>query len=324
MEIWPGHPIDTCPIWGGDYEAEGWRYPRDGMYLVEDSPRAGGAYELTDDAEGWLSELGEVGKARLTTWIIDQHRQGVEKPRVTTEVVEHARSRRPLPVHKQAEGMLHFVADRSKSVGSPVDMQAQTGNYHTIHAACAWSESINYDDVHYFLNDLTLKGLLQRSPSGARYTVTVDGYSRIADQATNTDSSQAFVAMWFGDEMDDAYEQGIRERYRNSRIYTDEDRPVNQNVNKIDDEIIAEIRRSRFLVADFTHGEDGARGGVYYEAGFAYGLGLDVIYSCRKDMVDQLHFDTRQYYHIVWEAPEELRDGLAHRIEALIGAGPNK
>ena len=79
-------------------------------------------------------------------------------------------------------------------------------------------------------------------------------------------------------------------------------------------------------MADFTHGEDGARGGVYYEAGFAYGLGLDVIYSCRKDMVDQLHFDTRQYYHIVWETPEELRDSLAQRIEALIGRvfGPNR
>ena len=47
-------------------------------------------------------------------------------------------------------------------------------------------------------------------------------------------------------------------------------------MDKIDDEIIGEIRRSRFLVADFTHGDKGARGSVYYEAGFAYGLGLPV------------------------------------------------
>ena len=126
--------------------------------------------------------------------------------------------------------------------------------------------------------------------------------------------------MWINPEMDDAYEQGIEEGieaagYKPMRIDKKPD------VNKIDDEIIAQIRRSRFLVADFTHGEDGARGGVYWEAGFAYGLGLPVIYSCREDMVDQLHFDTRQYYHIVWETTEELRDGLAQRIEALIGAG---
>ena len=81
--------------------------------------------------------------------------------------------------------------------------------------------------------------------------------------------------------------------------------------NKIDDEIIAEIRRSRFVVADFTQGEKGARGGVYYEAGFAQGLGIEVIFTCRKDVLDNndIHFDTRQYNHIGWETPEELRAG---------------
>ena len=93
------------------------------------------------------------------------------------------------------------------------------------------------------------------------------------------------------------------------------------DVDKIDDEIIAEIRRSRFLVADFTHGDKGARGGVYYEAGFAYGLGKPVIYTCRADMVDYLHFDTRQYAHILWETPEELREGLKNKIVARIGEG---
>jgi nucleoside 2-deoxyribosyltransferase len=43
--------------------------------------------------------------------------------------------------------------------------------------------------------------------------------------------------------------------------------------DRIDDRIIAEIRRCRFIVADFT----GQRGGVYFEAGFALGLGKPVI-----------------------------------------------
>ena len=41
---------------------------------------------------------------------------------------------------------------------------------------------------------------------------------------------------------------------------------------KICDHIIAEIRRSRFLIADVT----GHRAGVYFEAGYAMGLGLPV------------------------------------------------
>ena len=95
------------------------------------------------------------------------------------------------------------------------------------------------------------------------------------------------------------------------------------SVDKIDDAIIAEIRRSRFLIADFTHGEDGARGGVYYEAGYAHGLGIPVIFTCHKDKIDELHFDTRQYAHIVWDSPEELRTLLRDRILARIEEGPN-
>ena len=52
--------------------------------------------------------------------------------------------------------------------------------------------------------------------------------------------------------------------------------------NKICDRIEVEIRRSRLLIADFTHGEDGVRGSVYYEAGLAMGIGLPVIWTCRE------------------------------------------
>ena len=97
-----------------------------------------------------------------------------------------------------------------------------------------------------------------------------------------------------------------------------------EHVNKIDDEIIAELRRARFVVADFTHGDGGPRGGVYYEAGFAHGRNIPVIFSCRKDVIEKVHFDTRQYNHIVWELLklDEFRRGLATRICAVIGDGP--
>ena len=94
-------------------------------------------------------------------------------------------------------------------------------------------------------------------------------------------------------------------------------------MDKIDDEIFAEIRRSRFLVADMTQGNDGARGGVYFEAGFAQGSGsFQYLYACRKDRIKHLAFDTRQFYHIVWDTPDELRKQLATRIRARVGEGP--
>ena len=153
-------------------------------------------------------------------------------------------------------------------------------------------------------------------------TLTVAGYERLADlDATNTDSSKAFIAMWFDDTMADAWEGGFKLAIRKAG-YEPMRIDHKEHINKIDDEIIGEIRRARFLVADFTHGESGARGGVYYEAGFAHGLDIPVIFTCRADMFENLHFDTRQFNHIEWKDPEELKGKLANRIAAVIGDGP--
>ena len=124
------------------------------------------------------------------------------------------------------------------------------------------------------------------------------GYARLAElEGTNSGSNQAFIAMWFDPSMDEAYEKGIQPAIEDAGY-----KPVRidrkDHNNKIDDEIIAEIRRSRFLVADFTQGAPSARGGGYYEAGFTHGLNIPVIFTCRRDMIKEVHFDTQQYNHI--------------------------
>lgn len=89
----------------------------------------------------------------------------------------------------------------------------------------------------------------------------------------------------------------------------------NPHSDMIDTKIMAEIKNSRFLFADVTQ----QRQGVYFEAGYALGLGLPVIWSCRKDDFDNIHFDTRQYNHIRWEKKEELQEELYNYICAIIG-----
>ena len=151
--------------------------------------------------------------------------------------------------------------------------------------------------------------------------VTVDGRSHIEEEKVNVDSAQGFIAMWFDDSMKAASRDGIEPAivdagYSPMRI------DAKLDINKIDDEIVAQIRRSRFLVADCTHGDTKARGSVYWEAGFAYGLGIEVIYTCRKDKAKDLPFDTRQFSHIIWETPADLRSQLKERVSARLGDGP--
>ena len=271
--------------------------------------------------------LNEGVRARLTTLLVDMRNQNNEEymPKITPELVERARRARTLEVDERAVRLLRFIERQSKMIGDYVKLNHNAPMEVLFMQAMAWSESTSKNEVQYLLNFLLSEQ--QRWIEGfslsGEYRVTVEGYRRLAEAKTNLDSGQAFVAMWFGDEMNEAYENGIvlaiqDAGYKPMRI----DRK--QDVVKIDDEIIAEIRRSRFLVADFTHEKNGARGGVYFEAGFAFGLSIPVIYLCRKDKIDNIHFDTRQYHHITWSSPEDLCERLKKRILALIGEGPHR
>lgn len=110
---------------------------------------------------------------------------------------------------------------------------------------------------------------------------------------------RCFVAMWFSDDTTAAYEFGIAPAVKAAGFEAIRIDRKEHN-NEITDEIMAEIRNAQFVVADFT----GQRAGVYYEAGFAVGLGRPVIWSCFVDDVDKLHFDTNHKNHVVWKTPQ--------------------
>ena len=296
------------------------------MTLVEDSPRAGGGYQIEDAVSERVKALDQKAKARLTTWIVDKNAQRVRLPEITQEIVEYAKWRQPLPVHERATRLLRWIAGESSTIGTRFDMRRESPE------AYAWSESTLRSEIFYLADYLTKANWIY-TPNGTSYStlegylvpaiviVTVEGHTQISSQVSGMDSSQGFIAMWFDESMKDASDKGIEPAIRDAGY-----KPLRidkvDNTNKIDDEIIAQIRRSKFVVANLTYGKGGPRGGVYYEAGFAFGLNKEVFFSCRKDRLRNVHFDTRQFPHIVWETPEELREALANRIRAVLGQGP--
>ena len=329
--------ITECRIWGREFNAVGHTQPDPSRAIVEESPRAGGGYEVEATARNYLYQLNDTEKARLTTWLIVQRMQGDERPLVTQKIIEYIRNNRPLPIHERANNLLRYFVRQSEMVGGEISLglEGELNEFgewiapntpSSLWNAMAWSESVNPIEVGFCVDYLERKGWLttERYISddfSATVVVTIEGYSHIADTYSSVESSQAFVAMWFDNSTDAAYKEGIALGIKDAgfnpfRI------DQKEHINKIDDEIIGEIRRSKFLIADFTQGSDGARGGVYYEAGFAHGLGIPVIFSCRDDAVKTLHFDTNHYNHIVWSSPEELRAKLKARILAVIGEGP--
>jgi hypothetical protein len=152
------------------------------------------------------------------------------------------------------------------------------------------------------------------TPPRYQCTVTANGWQRLEPPVGGGGiPGRCFIATSFDSSVNDAYAPGIRpaltecgfDPIRIDRIHHNE---------KICDKILAEVRLAQFLVADFTlH-----RGGVYFEAGYAMGLGRPVIWTCRQDDLYNTHFDTRQYNHIVWSTPDDLKAKLADRIRATI------
>jgi hypothetical protein len=168
------------------------------------------------------------------------------------------------------------------------------------------------DECRFFLDSAKERGLLFFNDNSA--ALTIKGWEQIEPTAAGGIPGRCFVAMSFDPSLKDAYDNGIypalktdcsMEPVRVDRIHHNE---------KICDKILAEIRRCQFLVADVTlH-----RQGVYFEAGFAAGLGRPVIWTCQTEELSKVQFDTRQYSHVVWETPADLREKLSDRVRATI------
>ncbi|PIX55312.1 MAG: hypothetical protein COZ50_03395 [Zetaproteobacteria bacterium CG_4_10_14_3_um_filter_54_28] len=110
-----------------------------------------------------------------------------------------------------------------------------------------------------------------------------------------TTSANGFVAMSFHPDLNEIYSDGFQVGIVGAGY-----NPIRmdqiEHINRIDDEIIKQINASKFVVADFS----GHRGGVYFEAGYALGIGLPVFWTCKKSDVTDLHFDIRQFNCIDW------------------------
>lgn len=180
---------EKCLIWGNGHKATvHW----DGFNrFVGDSARAGGSYEITREAELSLGELGTKQKALLTTWLVDQREQGNQYPLITGDIVRHITFRPNLPVHERADRLLLFIDESAQTVADYVQISPEDCD-----AACAWSESLNWREVFYFLGELKNKGWIQAGTFAENMFkgwVTIDGHNRIAEVRASVHSSQVSV-----------------------------------------------------------------------------------------------------------------------------------
>ena len=171
----------------------------------------------------------------------------------------------------------------------------------------------------FMLNQLVLSGLVEKAKKDSRdaFRISAKGWERVADLErgkSNKKSKSAFLACNLSNGniskvVIGAFKTACEGTGFEPRVSTE----IEHN-DKIDDRIIIEINNARFVVCDMT----GQRQNVYYEAGYAQGIKSTVIWTCREDDVEKLHFDVRQYSNVVWKAEADLAEKLTNRIRATI------
>jgi hypothetical protein len=244
--------------------------------------------------------------------------------RVAAIHIDELLERWPKSVGDTLDRILQNLGRRTRSIGAVCHLGERShfgGEWLTILFA-------EFDqDANYYLEALQARGWIRDSPDKKGVVVTPAGWARIDEIKRGRPSplNPAFVAMWFGDDKSSESQSFMRELYENhmqsainSAGYRCERVDLVPHNEFIMDKALGMIRVAPFVVADFT----GNRGGVYFEAGFARGLRIPVIHTCRRSHFAKAHFDIQQINTIVWDAPTDLAEPLYHRIVGTPELGP--
>lgn len=149
-----------------------------------------------------------------------------------------------------------------------------------------------------------------------RVALTIEGFSKIeASFKEHSQSKKVFIACKFGTNYQDKLVETIKSACTACGFEANlvSDKMDNENISN---KIISDIKKAKFIIADFT----GQNNGVYFEAGYGMGMKKEVIRLIRKGNIKKLHFDTKQFTHIEWEENKwsELKSKLINQIDATI------
>ncbi len=272
-----------------------------------------GDYSISEEAVDVLQTFPTSDHWRLAGVAREATDRNAERTRILSDNIDSLLSQAPkaFDVAEKARKLLSVVARRSRSPGDAVKLPYSNST--------TLAYASNDNEFHYLTRYLEQLGWAERTAlvDEVQLTLTPHGWEETGAKR-GLDSIKAFVAMWFDKSMTPIYTEGFAKTIEEDCGFRPVRIDLEEHNDDIVDRVIAEINESRFVVADLT----GHRNGVYFEAGYGKGLGLPVIWTCRKDDAKNSHFDVEHYSQIRWTDAADLRKQLQARIRATIGRGP--
>lgn len=273
-----------------------------------------GDYSITNTAEGVVHDLNAGHK--VSAWLRDRSELNIDVPELNSDTIKDVVH--GIPDYSVTEKQLILLRHISRKSDHPGKRVQIVTNFDF---PLAWASG--EDEFTYLVKSLRARGLVEldedneESQGSFSYflVITTEGWSYLEERdKPSSFRDQAFIAMSFSSLLKPVWENAIRVAIENNGYKPCRIDAV-RHIDRIDAKMIREIKNSRFLVADVTE----QRAGVYFEAGYAIGLGIPVIWCVRRDDLENVHFDTRQYNHIVWESEGDLLEQLTDMVGAVIG-----
>jgi nucleoside 2-deoxyribosyltransferase len=265
-----------------------------------------GSFIISDILEESLKK--EKPNLLLSAWLRDFNENGIKPPLLIEENIDEINT--ILPKYNPSEKQLRLLRNIEKRTQYPgYEVLLDRNNDYPL----AWASS--EAEFEFYLKSLVERGLIDIPTMETSVVITSTGWEYLEQNFLDLENkTQAFVAMSFSAEMMSAWKNAIEPAITEAgyKAYRIDVEPHNE---RIDTKIMAEIKNSRFVIADVTEQKQG----VYFEAGYAIGLGLPVIWCVKKNELKEVHFDTRQYNHIAWNNELELKEKLYDFICAIIG-----
>lgn len=332
----------VCPIWG----TETYEFDKSGDRYRVGSHRAGGSFEISGSALSALDDsLDGWKKIALTEYIFMQNAGGTV-PYIDTQLISGIRPARKLSSKAKLDRFFAALRDCYPSFGEIFSEREfpvrENGQYLAAAINSGFVDAGYARELQLLFDALGERGFVDfATPEKreGRLRITQAGWEYLDSLGASLSlSDQIFVAMWFGtDEQTKLYVEAIKPAIE-SAGYLPVRIDATEHNEKIDDQIMAEIRKSKAVIVDLTCGlakpegdwsrakvVGAPRGGVFFEAGFARGLAIPVIWTVKKDIADVenvVHFDVRQYNQIRWGSDlMDFKERLRLRIEATLGRG---
>lgn len=313
--------LTSCPICGY-HKFKQFPRPLNDVYFIQ-CYRCG-EFEITEECIIYRDIAEKINKVGyiLSGLSRELYENGGKRPTFkTTNIDDHIKSYL-VPdlthIEEKIKKLLQHLRAKTEYFGQEIEL----GEVETVVPLAYAKNSHELMALFTLMTEKKLAGVgvtTNERDDGARrvkITLSANGWDITNSlEKENKESDRGFVAIWFDDSMNEsisAIEEAIIEC--NFRPICIRDEHFSE---KIMDKALGEIRRSHFVVVDLT----GNRGSVFFEAGFAHGLGIETIYVYREqDGIDTkpLEFYVRHYQCYKYKTPADLKDILKNAINARI------